>query len=111
MLMALFVVSLITVMVVSVYEMQLARWAAVRNTSDYERALYLAGAAVHHAMAEIEQDTDWRDGISPTEFPAGSGQIYSATVVDTAGGMVVVTGTGTAGAVSRKLQVTIDPGD
>lgn len=105
------VVSLITVMVVSVYDLQLARWAAVRNTSDYERALYLAGAAVHHAMAELEQDADWRDGVLVTEFPAGSGQTYTATVVDTAGGMVVVTGTGTAGDVSRKLQVTIDPGD
>lgn len=110
-LMALFVVSIITVMVVSVYEMQLAQWAVVRNTSDYERALYLAGAAVHHALAEIENDPDWRDGVASTEYPAGSGQTYSATLADTAGGMVVVTGSGTTGEVTRKLQVTIDPGD
>ena len=109
--MVLFVVSIITVMVVSVYEMQLAQWAAVRNTADYERALYLAGAAVHHALAEIEDDADWREGIASTEHPSGSGQTYSATVVDNAGGMVVITGSGTAGEVTRKLQVTIDPGD
>ena len=109
--MTIFVVSIITVLVVSVYEMQLAQWAAVRNTGDYERALYLAGAAVHHALAEIESDADWRDGIASTEYPAGSGQTYSATVVEIAGGMVVVTGSGTTGEVTRKLQVTIDPGD
>ena len=109
--MVVFVVSIITVMVVSVYEMQLAQWAAVRNTADYERALYLAGAAVHHALAEIEDDADWRAGIASTEHPSGSGQTYSATVVDNAGGMVVITGSGTAGEVTRKLQVTIDPGD
>lgn len=110
-LVTLFVVSIITVMLVSVYEMQMAQWAAVRNTGDYERALYLAGAAVHHSLAEIEKDSDWRDGIGATEHPAGSGQTYSATVTDSAGGIVVITGSGTVGAITRKLQVTIDPGD
>jgi type II secretory pathway component PulK len=109
--MTLFVVSIITVMVVSVYELQLAQWAAVRNTSDYEKALYLAGAAVHHALAEIEDDADWRAGIASTEYPSGSGQTYSATVVDDTSGMVVITASGTANDVTRKLQVTIDPGD
>jgi membrane-associated protease RseP (regulator of RpoE activity) len=80
---------------------------AVRNTTDYEVALYLAGAAVHHALAEVEQNPTWTTGIPATEFPAGSGRTYSATIAAGLDNTIIVTGVGTAGATTRRLEVTV----
>jgi len=109
-LLCLFVMVLTSVLLVGLLGTATSQLTAVRNTADYERALYLAGAAVHHALAEIEADPSWRGDISSTEFPAGSGNTYTASAVDGAGNTVVITGSGTAGSVTRKLEVTIDPG-
>jgi hypothetical protein len=83
---------------------------AVRHTLSYERALYLAGAGAHHALAELEADSTWRTGIPSIEFPAGSGSTYSATAVDAGAGVVIVTGIGTTGGVTRKVQLTVETG-
>ena len=107
-LVCIFVVTLTTMLVMSMLEIQTTETAALRNTADYERALYLAGAAAHHALAELEADSSWRDGISLTEYPAGSGFTYSATILDGAPGQVVISGFGTAGAVTRKVDVTVE---
>jgi hypothetical protein len=99
--------SVVTAMVVAVIDTQYLQLTSIRNTADYERALYLAGAGVHHAIVELENDITWRTGVPSTEFPAGSGNTYSATVVDGAAGEAVVTGTGVSGSVTRKLEVTV----
>jgi hypothetical protein len=106
-LVCLFVMSIVTAMVVAVIDTQYLQLTSIRNTTDYERALYLAGAGVHHAFVELEIDITWRTGVPSTQFPAGSGNTYSATVVNGAGGAAVVTGTGTSGSVTRRLQVTV----
>jgi hypothetical protein len=99
-----------TLVVVSILDTQMLQMTVVRNTGDYERANYLAGAAVNHACAELEASTAWRTGIPSTQFPSGSGYTYSATVVDGAANQVIVTGVGTAGSFTRTLQVTVDLG-
>jgi Tfp pilus assembly protein PilX len=104
----LFVMSIVTTMVVAVIDTQYLQLTSIRNTADYERALYLAGAAVHHAIVELDNNIAWRTGIPSTEFPLGSGNTYSATVVDGAATEeAVVTGTGVSGAITRKLEVTV----
>ncbi|MBX7168051.1 MAG: hypothetical protein K1X74_17075 [Pirellulales bacterium] len=108
-LLSLFVIAVTSVMVLGMLDTQTSEAAAVRNAIDYDRALYLAGAAVHSALAELEIDPSWSKGISSTEFPAGSGNHYSATV-DQVDGLIVVTGSGSSGAVTRNLQVTIQTG-
>lgn len=92
---------------ISMVEAEAYQFSALRNTIAYERANYLAAAAVNHSLAELEQDVSWRTGISSTEFPSGTGDTYSATAVDGAGKQVVVTGTGTADGVTRTLQITV----
>ncbi|REJ69005.1 MAG: hypothetical protein DWQ31_06170 [Planctomycetota bacterium] len=109
MLICLMVVSLTALLVINMVDTETYQYSALRNTIAYERANYLAAAAVNHALAELEQNVDWRTGISSTEFPTGSGDTYSATAIDGTGSQIVVTGTGIADSVTRTLQVTVEP--
>lgn len=109
-LVCLFVVAVTSALLVGVLDTCTTQYSAIRNTTDYDAAQYLAGAGVHHALAEIEQDSNWMTGIPSTEFPIGSGRTYSATVVPGTGGTVVVTGVGTAGNTTRRLEVTVSIG-
>ncbi len=109
-LVCLFVVSVTSALLVGVLETCVTQYTAVRNTTDYDAAQYLAGAAIHHALAEIETDATWTAGIGSTEFPLGSGRTYSASVAPGVGGTVIVTGVGTAGSTTRRLEVTVSLG-
>jgi hypothetical protein len=107
-LVCIFVMSITTVIVVSMVDTQMLQMTALRHTQEYERSLYLAGSAVHHAMARLEEDPDLPPpfGIGPIEFPAGSGNTYESQVVAD-GVNLQVTGTGIAGSVTRYVQVTL----
>ena len=107
-LVCIFVVAISTVLVVSMIDGQMLQMTAQRHTLEYERALYLAGAGVHHALALMEDSEDPFEAFSigPIEFPSGSGNTYEAEAVE-ADANVVITGTGTAGEITRYLQVTV----
>ena len=109
-LVCLFVVAVTSALLVGVLDTCTTQYSAIRNTTDYDAAQYLAGAAVHHALAELELDASWVAGIPSTEFPPGSGRAYSATVAAGVGGTVVVTGVGTAGTTTRRLEATVSIG-
>lgn len=106
-LLCLFIVAITSSLLIGVLDTCTTQYSAVRNTTDYDAAQYLAGAAVHHALAEMELDSSWMTGIPATEFPVGSGRTYSATVAAGAGGTVVITGVGTAHNTTRRLEVTV----
>ena len=108
-LMVLVVMTVTSLLLIGVLDSATSEMAAVRNTADYERALYLAGAAAHHALVEIEADPNWLETIGPIEYPSGSGDSYTASAASGTGGSVVITASGTAGTVTRRLQVTILP--
>jgi len=107
-LVCLFVVMVTAALVIGIWDRQTYQMSALRNTIRYEKALYLAGAAVHHALAELEADADWRTGVGPVEYPVGSGDTYQATVVDNGPNEVLITGTGTASGYTRTLEVTVE---
>ncbi len=107
---ALFVMALTSIIVVGIMDTEMAHYAALSNTVDYDRARYLAEAGLAHAVAHLEEDITWRDGVPATEFPAGSGNTYSATAIDGPDAMVIVTATGTSGVTTRRLQATIKHG-
>ncbi len=96
-------------LLVGVLDTQIGQWSAVRNSIDYERATYLAGAAVNHSLAELEANPTWTTGIATTEFPTGSGYTYAAGVSVLKNGSVIITATGTSGEVVRQLEVTVQP--
>lgn len=107
---ALFVMTVVSTLVVSMSNTQMLRYAALRNTRDWDGARYLAEAGLHHALSQLEKDIDWRAGIPATEFPAGSGEMYSANIADGPDGTVVVTAQGSIGTFSRVLRATIKHG-
>jgi hypothetical protein len=104
-LLCLFIIFMVSTWVVGMLSSQTIHFAALRNTIDYERALYLANGGIHHATALLEDDTDWRGTVTGGSYPASGS--YSATAADGASSQVVITSTGVAGEVTRKLQATV----
>lgn len=107
-LVTLFALTMCGLMVIAIWDTETSQLASLRHVGYYERAGYLAGAAVQEACVYLEADKTWRAGVSSTQFPSGSGDTYSATVVSGAGNRAIVTGTGVSGGVTRTLSVTID---
>ena len=105
-LLCLFVLSLTTVWVVNMLQSATVYQSALRNTIEYEQALYLANAGVHHAAAELEADLNWRGAVAAGSYPVSGS--YSATAVNgAAAGTVDITATGVAGGTTRRLQATV----
>lgn len=105
----LFVIMFTSVMLINVYETETMQLSAHRNSIDYERAIYLAGAAVHHTVSELESNYSWRGTVQDGSYPANN--TYQGTAVDGSGEEVTVTGIGVSGVVTRTLQVTITQGN
>jgi Tfp pilus assembly protein PilX len=105
-LLCLFMISIVTLLVVSVLDTTTLELAALRNTLEYERALQLANAGIHHAAAMLETDPDWRGTVTDGSYPADD--TYSATAVDGANFTVTVTSSGVAGEVVRTITASIE---
>jgi hypothetical protein len=105
-LLCLFVLSIVTVWVVNIFQSATVYQSALRNTIEYEQALYLANAGVHHAVAELENNLAWRGTVTAGSYPASGS--YSATAANgVAPGTVDITSTGVAGGATRRLQSTV----
>jgi len=105
-LLCLFVLAIVTVWIVNMLDSATVYQAALRNTIEYEQALYLSNAGVHHAVAELEDNTAWRGTATAGGYPASGS--YSATAVDgVAPGTVEITSVGVAGDATRRLQATV----
>lgn len=107
-LICLFAMTVASLTVLGVLGSVTSQMAAQRNTANYEKALYLAGAGAHHAIAELEEDSSWSTGIPNT--PSTGTEYYNAAVVHQPDGSVLITATGVAGSVTRKLEATVDFG-
>ncbi len=101
-----FILTMITLMVVNVLDTTTLELSALRNTLDYERALYLANAGVHHIAATIEADNSWRGTVTDGTYPADN--TYIAEAVDGPNSTIIVTSNGVAGDVSRNLQAIFE---
>lgn len=106
-LLVLIVMVLTSLILVGIGNGLTTQFSAYRNTADYDQAQYLAGAGVHHAIAMIEEDNAWRGTISNVELPPGSGNRYSVTAADGDLGKVIVTATGEAGEITRRLECVV----
>ncbi len=80
--------------------------SALRNTLEYEQALYLANAGVHHVLSELEVSQAWRGTVADGSYPASGS--YTATAVNgTQPGTVDVVAVGVCGGATRRLAATI----
>jgi Tfp pilus assembly protein PilX len=101
-----FILTMITLMVVNVLDTTTMELSALRNSMDYERALYLANAGVHQIAATLEANSAWRGTITDGAYP--SDNTYSATAVNGPNSTVIVTSSGVAGDVTRRLHATFE---
>jgi Tfp pilus assembly protein PilX len=101
-----FILTLVTLMVVNVLDTTTLELSTLRNSMDYERAMYLANAGVHHIAATLETNSTWRGTVTDGSFPADDS--YFAEAVDGPDSTVIVTSSGVAGDVVRNLQATIE---
>ncbi len=105
-LICLFVLSLVSVWTVDMLESASIYQSALRNSIEYEQALYQANAGVQHALYQLEQDVNWRGTVTAGSYPASNS--YSATAVNgSVAGTADVTSTGVAGATTRRVSATI----
>jgi Tfp pilus assembly protein PilX len=102
----LFIIFLVTLLVVAVLDTETLELSALRNSIDYERALFLANAGVHHAAAELENLSTWRGTVSEGSYPAHDS--YTATAVDGSNNTVVITAKGASGSITRTVTATIE---
>lgn len=103
---SMFILTIVVLMVVNVVDTTVLELSALRNSMDYERALYLANAGIHHAAAEIEADNLWRGTLTDGTYPADNS--YFAEAVDGPNSTVIVTSRGVAGDVTRNIQAIIE---
>ena len=106
-LMCLFVLMVVSSLLVNLLDTEMLQLAETRNTIEYEQALYWSNAGVHHACAELLQDSAWRGTLNqgtlpPAANPAG----YSVTVSDDPGGVLVVS-TGYSGLGARTVEAVV----
>ena len=83
--------------------------AIMRNSLDLNKALYVAGAGIEHALAELRAETSWRAGFPApgVTFPPGATSHYVVTVTEGGDGEIIVTSTGTVGGLSKTVRATI----
>jgi hypothetical protein len=105
-LMCLFVLSIVTIWLVNMLDCATVHQSALRNTIEYEQALYLANAGVHHAVAELESNPTWIGIVTDGGFP-GSGSYSATAVAGVVAGTVDITSVGIAGQVTRRLTSTV----
>ena len=107
-LLCLFVMFFTSLVLVGLLQSVRLQVAQQRATMEYERANYLAGAAVNHAMTLLEANIDWRGEIAETPFADGSEETYAASVANEINGGVLITARGTSGSITRRLQVIVE---
>ncbi len=95
-----------TLMVINVLDTTTLETSALRNSMDYERALFLANAGVHEMAAQLEADSTYRTTITDGAYPAND--TYETTVVDYGSYQVIVTSKGVAGEVTRTVEACIE---
>ncbi|TWT35497.1 hypothetical protein KOR34_03890 [Posidoniimonas corsicana] len=105
-LVVIFVVFMVSSLVLNMLTTETQQSAVARNVRDYERALYLANAGVHHACALLAEDDAYRGTITDGAYPADD--TYSATVADGVDGQVDVVSVGVAGEAARTVEATIE---
>ncbi len=112
--MALIVASVAALLTIALMDAARLRVRAAGNTRDYETARYLAEAGLHRGLCELEEDIDWRTGVSNVAFPPGGANTYSVTATNGADGTVELRATGQivrdAGNVTRVLTATVKQG-
>jgi type II secretory pathway component PulK len=104
---AMLVMATTSAIVIAMVDMVTLQMTAIRNTSAWDKARYMAEAGIADGLCQLENDNAWRTGITSTEFPTGSGNTYSLTITDPGTGTLTLTATGISGGFTRKVEATV----
>lgn len=111
--MALFVMTVCSMIVVTILDTQTLQFTALRNTMDYDRARYLAESGVQHALAFLEDDYDLigvdKYDIPWTDAPDANSQ-YMADLSEGDPGIVIIAAQGRSGSFTRRLEIAVKMG-
>ena len=106
-LVCLFVVFMTVMLLVQILDSMTLNLSVLRNSLDYQRAVYLANAAIHEVAATLESDPTWRGVVTDGAFP--NHDTYTATAVDgPIINTVAVTASGVSGDIQRNLTALIE---
>jgi len=101
-----FIIAFMTLMVINVLDCTTLQLSAVRNSMDYDRAMFLANAGVHEVAAQLEATSTWTGTITDGAYPADD--TYEAVAVSGLNYIVTVTSVGVAGDVTRTVEAIIE---
>jgi len=101
-----FIIAFMTLMVINVLDTTTLELSALRNSMDYQRALFLANAGVHEVAAQLEATSTWTGSITDGAYPADD--TYEAIAISGGNYTVSVTSVGVAGEITRTVQAIIE---
>jgi type II secretory pathway component PulK len=113
MMMALFVMTVCSMIIITILDTQTLQFTALRNTMDYDRARYLAESGVQHSLAFLEDDYEL-NGIDTYDIPwtnaPDANSQYMADLTEGANGTVIIAAQGRSGNFTRRLEITVKMG-
>ncbi len=107
MLLCVFIAGVTAMLLLGILQTESIQLTAVANTIHYERALLLADAGVHDALARIESTPGWTGTVPITQLPPASGYTYQATVTAVGGGNMLIFATGSSGGITHTQTLTV----
>lgn len=105
---ALFTMTFTSIVLIGILDSIRLQVMSQQATVNYERAAYIAGAGVHHALMLLQDDPSWRGDLAETGYAPGSADAYWANVADGMNDEIVVTGYGRTNGITRVLIVKVN---
>jgi Tfp pilus assembly protein PilX len=105
--MALIVMSMLSLLTVCSLEMLTLNVQIGNNHAHDLQALYIADAGVEDAIDRLRDNPSWDAGLSDIEFPAGSGNTYTVTIDNAEYPLVVITSVGIVSNFQRSLEARV----
>ncbi len=109
-LLCVFIAGVTAMILLGILQTESVQLNAVANTIHYERAVMLAEAGIHDALARIESTPGWTGTVPATQLPPNSGHTYRATATDAGGDKTVIVSTGSSGDVTHTKTITVASG-
>jgi Tfp pilus assembly protein PilX len=72
------------------------------------QATYIADAGIEDAIYQLSQDASWSTGFTDQEFPSGSGNLYTVTVLDNSYPLVTIKSTSTVSGVQCNIEAQVE---
>lgn len=104
---ALIVMSVLSLLAISSFELLTASIQIIANHRHDLQAMYIADAGIEDAIDHLRDDPGWSAGLD-VEFPTGSGNTYTVSIDNSGYPIIVITSTGTIQNFQRTLEAEVE---